>query len=292
MSTETDITRLIDRMFAGDEAQPREVAVVATALGSDDDAREYYNRVARVDAEFGGDLEQRFGEAWFLHGVDEMLAQEAAGNQEAAQKLVRVDDVPANRNRPLGMWLSAAALLLVAFAGVVAGDRVPTEEFSVRSAAPADATGYAATELGVFCVTRDGDDIRFRSPRDFEFGTVRCPLDAEIKLAARTSDERLRWGAFLGVAADGTMTWYGPSPAAPGAVPIEHAQVLRPIGETIRLNVNHEIGPTRVVGIFSEERLEWSDVERIVRRNGARLTDGPVLIEHAVVARQTFEVTP
>lgn len=287
MTERADIEHLIDRMFAGDDAKPEEVVVVASALGSDEDARAYYGQVARVDAELGGDFEARFGEAWFLAGLDEMLAEEQAANAQPSELAPGL--VAANTNRPVQMWAAIAALVMFSFAGVLTRT-AQTDEFQARSAVQPVAKKYESPELAVFCVERDGESVRFRGADDFEFGTVRCPRDAEIKLAARSLDDRLRWGSFFGVASDGTIYWYGPSPASPTAVAVEVAPRIRPLGETIRLGVNHARGTVRVVGIFSENPLDWPSVEKIARRNVASLRDGALEIENAMVVRKTFEV--
>ena len=133
--------------------------------------------------------------------------------------------------------------------------------------------------------------MKFTGRNESEFATMRCPVDAEVKFAVQNLDVNLRHVAFFGIADDNTLYWYGPSPAAPDSVTIGHGSELQPVGETIRLDVNHTPGTVRVVGLFSERPTEWSDVRSFVAGNVASLRDGRLTMSDGMVVRQTFEVS-
>ncbi len=280
MTTSTDIEGFLDRVFAGDEPEAGETGAVVEVLRADAHARAYYDDLARLDEAVRGDFEARFGEAMFLDALDDVLAEEASSPPATAA---------ANDNVPWAPIVAAAALALLALAPLFMPP-TPAPQFQARTAATAELSAYEPVHFDVYCVERDGGNVSFRGPETFEFGTVRCPSNGELKLAAASTDERLRWGAFFGVESDGTLMWYGPSPAAPAAVEVARGERVSPIGETVRLEVNHALGAVRVVAVFSERPLEWPDVERIARRNALELQSGMIRIDGARVVRKTFEV--
>lgn len=284
MTERTDIETFIDRLFVeGDDVATVDAMAAADALRADDDARAYYDEVARLDAALGGDLERRFGEALFLGRLDAMLAEERQASGAVP--------VAANTNRPIGALVAVAALVMFGLAPVLFETSQPRDELQARSAV-APPSSFQTPEFEVFCVDRDEGSVVFAGPTEFEFGTVRCRRDQEIKLAARSPDPRLHYAAFFGIAADATLYWYGPSPAVSEPFEVKPASRIAPIGETIRLGTNHEPGPVRIVGMFTERPLDFEDIEVLVRRNAMNLRDGDFEIPDGVVVRKTFEVTP
>lgn len=281
----TEPRDILEALFVGDEVERALVSQTAQAARNDDEVRELFDRLAVADRETGGDFEVRFGEAWFLDSLDTMLAEEEA---EHEQKVVSLDS---RRARFAPLILAAAAAVALGF-GVLGSDMLNElePEFQARSAATIQARTYLEPSVELFCVKRTGNDVEFIGTEQAELATVRCAIDQEIKIAVRNPDERLRYAAFFGVS-DSGLYWYGPSPAAPAAIEVRASKELRPIGETIRLDVNHEPGTVRLVGVFAEEPLEFSELEEWTTANAQKLSDGEVAITRGVVVRQTFEVT-
>jgi hypothetical protein len=279
-----EAAEVLERLFVGEEVESRDLVSAASRAQTDDEVRALYDRLALTDRKLGGDFEERVGEAWFLDSLDTMLAEEQADN---------VVSLDAHRTRrPIGALIASAALVMFGIVGVLTSQsRRSAPEFQARSAAAPDVSPYESPNFEVFCVERDGGDVSFRGRAESEFATVRCPVGAEIKFAVSNPDPDLRHVALFGIASDHTLYWYGPSPAAPAEVTIERSEKLQPIGETIRLQVNHEPGTVRVVGLFTERPMEYRDVELFVRSNIYRLRDGTLTIDGGTVVRQTFEVS-
>ena len=285
---------ILQALFVGDDVEDAEL--VRAVRGSEDDEafRATYDELAFADRALGGDLEARVGEALFLDALDQMLDEEADASPqgETSAHVVSLDDY--RTERPVQMWVAAAALAFLSIGTLVQTEqRQATErpEYQARSAASVDEPEYEEPSFEVFCVQRDGDEVSFVGQRESEFATVRCSRDAEIKLAVRNPDPDLRYAAFFGIANDNTLYWYGPSPAAANAVPVDTTRELRPIGETIRLAVNHEPGVVRVVGIFAEQPITFERVRRYIGSNMWQLRDGQLTVDRGTVVRQTFEVS-
>lgn len=296
MSDDRDIqgakaAEILDRMFVGEEVASHDVVSAVQCARSDDEVRDHYNRLAIADREFGGELEERVGEAWFLDSLDDMLGEEAnAGAESESAPVVSLDEYRVRR--PVGAMLAMAALVMFGIAGVLGLQaRRPPPEFQARSTATPRVSPYDAPNFEVFCVRRDGGDVTFRGRDESEFATVRCPVDGEVKFAISSTDPNLRYVAFFGISSDNTLYWYGPSPAARSSIAIEPSDTLQPVGETIRLNVNHAPGTVRVIGLFAERPLDFDDVSLFVRSNLWRLHDGGLTIDGGTVVRQTFEVS-
>lgn len=289
----TEPRDILEALFVGDDADRAQIAEAGRAAAEDAELRALFDGLARVDRELGGDFEARFGEAWFLDSLDAMLAEESAATPDAEPEQEHEAPVVVLSER---RRFAAGAVVFAAAAAVLLTlgpfGRPAPEEFQARSAARTDAGGYATPSVEVFCVKRTAEGIEFVGTERAELATVRCALDHEIKLAVRNPDARLRYAAFVGLGEDGTPLWYGPSPAATSAIAVPQTDELQPIGETIRLDVNHSPGSVRLVGIFAENALDFAEFERLVERHGAALRDGEVVVPAGMVVRQTFEVTP
>lgn len=275
---------VLEALFVGDDVERQDVVRVADHAAQDAELRGVYNRLALVDETIGGDFEQEFGEALFLEALDDMLAEEEQSN------VVVLEDRRRAR-RPIEAWLAAAALVALAFGALASGEmRRQSPEFQARSAVAAAQSQYDNPRLEVFCVERDQGEVRFRGQRESEFATVECPVDAEIKLAVRNTDHNLRYAAFFGIGPDNTLYWYGPSPAAAEEFALTDSDELQSVGETIRLQVNHQPGTVRVIGLFAETPLPWDRVRRWSGMNALQLRGGDLELERGTVIRQTFEV--
>ena len=166
-------------------------------------------------------FETSFGEASFMGALDEMLAGEAGvrgsrgpGVQGSEGPGARVVDLADKRGAlgPMTRWLSAAAAALLVGAGswlawqhlhqspqhsVRAQD---PGQFQARSAASTTNHGpFAQPKLEIFCAQKAAEGVRFHSAKDAPFGLLKCPVDAEIKLAYANPSPKLHYAAFFGV---------------------------------------------------------------------------------------------
>jgi hypothetical protein len=99
---------------------------------------------------------------------------------------------------------------------------------------------------------------------------MECPVAGELKLGYRNREPELAYAAFFGVDRSGDIFWYGPSPAAPRPVPVEASRETVPVGETIRLGVNHSPRPVRVHAIFTSQPIDHTALIRHLRHKSDR----------------------
>jgi hypothetical protein len=143
-------------------------------------------------------------------------------------------------------------------------------------------------------VERSAGEVVFTGPEQSAFGVVSCPKDAEIKLAVENSDSQWKWAAFFGAHENGTLLWYGPTPATKQPVRIASNKDVEPVGESIRLGVNHTEGAVRVHALFTNEPVDFARLESWVGENRPALFDHAMIVEPDVGSTDTqlFEVKP
>ena len=254
-------------------------------------------------------FEASFGEASFMGALDQMLEEEQADSgPQAAGGDAGVVDLPTERSRRMQLSSRiglAAAVLLVAGASWYAFNNVPNtpnnaasndSQFQARSAATAHDHGLTdAPAIEIFCAERTPDGVEFTGTKDAPFGLLTCPADAQIKLAYKNQSPELRYAAFFGVDQHGRIYWYGPTPADMNPVSVEESSQFEPFGESIRLQVNHEPGPVRVVGLFAGEPIDFPALERATDQVDAqelfRGEKPDELMAHGILTSSTFEVT-
>lgn len=276
-------------------------AEVNAFLREDDGARKYFDRLAVIDRALGGglealptmgeqdalptngreqdalstsgDFERSFGEAAFTAALDDMLAEERAEDDDGDDGADVVSLFGSHRARSIAVAVAAMAALGL---GIVLMNDGPTggpndgastpgnggdDGFRARSAVSTDRSQLRAPELELFCVRRSDDGVSFEGTRDEALGTLRCPIDAELKLAFENRERKLTHAAFFGVDTSGKLYWYGPTPATRGAKPVEAGPEIQPFGETIRLEVNHRPGRTRIHAVFATAPIDFDTLE-------------------------------
>lgn len=253
-------------------SEPADEAPWGEVLRSDQAARAHYEQLALASRELEhigpgerSSFERALGEASFLSALDAQLERERA-------PAAPVIPLP----RKLARWaplIAAAAALLLAFAVFAPGPE--DDEFRARSASPpvASPAQLSAPRLALFCVSRDAQGgIEFSGEKDAPFGLLACSKQAELKIAHTRPDAALGYVAVFGVDERGDIKWYGPSPAARDAVSIATTatQALYPVGESIRLGVNHAPGTVRVHAIFSTHPLDYDKLDALVRAQPRR----------------------
>lgn len=299
--------KLLEELFLEERSDPSEEGVVeaARAISEDESLRGRFDRMALADRALGGnedepgDFERAFGRALFDARLDAMLAEEEADNvvplrsptpRETDHRQPPEERRPA---RPVAAWVSAAAVLVVSSFAYFGVQQLPEPEFQARTAAASDWTPRTESPRVIaFCVERSGGDVRFSGPDDAPFGVVSCPVDGELKLAIRNEGQPRSHVAFFGVHEDGSLEWYGPSPADPSPVSVEPAEGIVPVGETIRLNVNHHPGAVRIHALFTDEPVDFPALRQWVEGRGPVLFDHAMVVEPAVgdTDSQLFEI--
>ena len=282
----TNAQALLAALFVGDS--PDVPADFMTQVGQDAKARTTFNQLALVDAALSGSddasFDTRSGELAFLSALDAQLTAEG-GVPETA------DDLPDNvvafpRRRT---FMGAAALAAAAVLAATWINLQPEDPFQARSAVTPQST-YQKPQLLPFCVERGPDGPTFWSADDAEFGVLKCSKDDELKLAYTNTDARLKHAAFFGATPDGELFWYGPSPAATAPLAIAvTGDAPQPVGESIRLGVNHQAGPVRVYGVFTPKPLPFDELERWTKSQ--KLYESPQLETEGVIVSATLDIT-
>ncbi|MFB6350799.1 MAG: hypothetical protein ABEN55_05315 [Bradymonadaceae bacterium] len=256
-----------------------------------DRAREHFDRLAVTDRALRGpeDLEEavgqpaaferEFGHAAFDEKLDEVVgaaSSPTSGNESQSHYDGGDAVAPSDGDETTVVQLFgsgqttalAAAAVAVLVAGVVLyqfglEDRPGSDgQFQPRSAAaPDDGPDFAEPDLELYCAQHESGQLDITGTDQLE-EPLRCPLDAELKIGYRNRSPNLAYAAFFGVDKSGTIYWYGPSPAAPAPVAVEQSDEVEPIGETIRLNVNHAPGPVRVHAVLSPDPIDHAELAR------------------------------
>jgi predicted anti-sigma-YlaC factor YlaD len=295
--------RLETLLWSEQTMDPAECALLHEHLRGCAACRAHYDRMALAlralepEAERAG-AEQAFGEASFLSALGAQLAAEQApASEEPAAPVISLAHERARRVALACVALAACGLAVWGAQRAEQAQQAQDEEFTARSAQTREQAvpEVSPASVAVFCVTRAAAGTpRFEGASDAPLGALACDVGGELQVAYTLSaGHRARYAAFFGVSEADELLWYGPSPAEPGPVAVTLSEGLSPVGQTIRLGVNHQPGMVRVFGLFSEEPLELARVQRWVARPGAwRGEDGPLAArrEGVLVVESSFEV--
>lgn len=274
------VTHDVDEALDAVGAEERSVEEVRAYLADSERARRYFDRLARadraLDAEAEGDdspdraaptsgFERAFGNALFESALDEIAgpASDDAASTETTDGGSETggDVVSLFGGQTTALAAAAAAVLALGAALYWFGGSSPAEEdeFRARSAAdPPEDAPKRSPRVELFCAQRGGGEVDFEAAAETPGPELECPVDAELKLAYENPSSRFEYAAFFGIDADGNRYWYGPSPAAEGPVSIEtRTEGVVPVGETIRLEVNHSPGTVRVFALFADRPVDY-----------------------------------
>ena len=257
------------------------------ALATDERAASSFNELARLARALEGEagdepsaMERRFAEQHVMHALDLQLEQERSASQGAPEasdeeNVLRVDF---SRRR----WIIGAAVALAAVALATLGAPLlltprhgtPLQHdpnaFAARGVDPATALEEPPPSLKIFCVQGAATpNERVSGEREAPFGVVRCPLDAELQFAYLNPGARYRHVAWFGLSLSGRALWYGPTPASPHALSLEQGVTSpKPLGQAIRLGVNHAPGPITVHALFSTMPIDYATLSPWVGLRG------------------------
>lgn len=243
-------TRWLEEAFVN----PEEVAAPPGPMTDVD--HEVFDRLAfasRMGSDEPSDFEFAVGEQFFMAALDDMLNEEV---EKAPEKTTDKTSVESP-------WIMLVAAIFIGGISAIIISNISQnteDEFQARSAVDKLENRYAPTEILAFCTHRPNGEIEFK-PLAMD---PRCGIGDELKLAYVAPDSALRYGYFFGVSEAGKVLWYGPSPATPDPITLKHTATPSPAGETVRLAVNHSPGKVTLVGVFTEEKLEWDVFKRWV----------------------------
>lgn len=243
---------LMAALFVGDS--PEVPADFMAHVRQDEDAREMFNQLALLDDELGGSFEADFGEAAFLSALDEQLATELESENDPLPD--NVVPFPTQRTIMGAVAMAAGVMLATTFSFAPVDD-----QFQPRSAV-SPSHDFEMPQIHAYCVERTAEGPKFKSADSADFDVLNCNLTDELKLAYSSTDTRLTHAAFFGVSQANEIFWYTPNPVANSPVAIQTTTEPKPVGETIRLQVNHKEGPLRVYGVFTTEAVPHAELER------------------------------
>lgn len=263
----------LDALFVdGELPEGLDAQSLHQALARDEHAANHYNKLALTARALEGkedersELEQRFAEDSFLGALDELLEREHGPLQD---NVIQVSFI--QRARPYIALAATVAIVFGAYSMLAPTDPAPAEDDGFQARTAVNTAPYAtpdaisAPTLELFCLEKArGGEVTFRDQSNAAFGVLDCPLDAELKLAYSNASSELEYVAVFGVDHRGELLWYGPSPASPDAVRVRHALEPTPLGESIRLNVNHARGEVRVHAIFSTRPIDYDKLEEVI----------------------------
>lgn len=264
----------LDALFVdGELPEGLDAQSLHQALTRDERAATRYNQLAFAARALEGKenerspFERQFAEDSFLGALDELLDEEGPSLPD---NVIHVSFI--QRARPYIALAATLTLVLGVYAMLrpTTATSPPVEDgFQARAAAKATSNSafdaFPPPKLELFCLERDrAGEVTFRDQSDAAFGVLDCPLDSELKLAYSDASSDLEYVAVFGVDHRGELLWYGPSPASPGAVRVEHALAPTSLGESIRLDVNHAVGEVRVHAIFSTRPIDYDKLEEVI----------------------------
>lgn len=177
--------------------------------------------------------------------------------------------LPESRTKPAGRWAwisvpalaGILALVIVLFVSGPAAHRVaiPADAalvpvtLTARGAAPAEASQVG---VRIFSVAAAGATVQERPVLD---------LGDVVTFTYTNVSSRVKYLALFGVQADGEVRWYYPGYQGTQSISIGSEKVDEPLGEGIRLSVNHRPGWLRIVAMFSDEPLDVGLLESAVQ---------------------------
>lgn len=253
-----DMRQTLDAMYV-DRTSPKaqDVHQCFEQIKHDPDAQAHFNALAMADRALGedwdtpGEFEQHVGELAFLGALDAQLAAEASQQKSQGAKII-----PWPKKR---IFAAAASLLIVGLGALFAQKMLPQDpQFQARHGINTPQP-FEKASISIFCATQTKEGkARFERPEDFEFGVLQCPIDhGHLKLAYTNPYPDLKHMAVFGADAAGNILWYLPNPARTQTVAIDVHEQLQPIGQTIRLNINHKPGKVRVHALFSKQPIDY-----------------------------------
>ena len=234
------VRRLAERALTG-PVSPRAHRRLARALDGSESDRKAYHQLARLMGQLEGRQEE---DALTTAQRERILAAVTPRSAEGR---------PAHAiGWPLRYLAPVAALLLVT---LLLLPRPEGPELQSRGSARLAAEGHLGLEVTCF---RDGKPVA--PPDRTSRLDARCRLDDELQLTLTHTagfEQLLVLGLQEGARQEGARrTWYFPVPpdGRSGAVPRDVAQ--EPLGQAIRLAVNHRPGPLRLFAVFSHSTLQ------------------------------------
>jgi len=298
----TFVTRNLDEAVEAVGGEHLSPADIRAYVAESERARRYFDRLARADraleAADGDDttldhpvptsgFERAFGDALFESTLDELAPHESEGADAVGSSQTgggaKGGDIVSLLGGRARTFAAAAATVVALGVALLWFENSPPDEdeqFRARSAAePPEDVPERSPRVEIFCVHRRGGDIDFEDASDTPGPELDCPVDAELKLAYDNPSARFEYAAFFGLDADGNRYWYGPSPAAEAPVSIEErTDTTVPIGETIRLDVNHSPGRVRIFGLFADRPVDYDQLAtRLDQMPTGELADGTTL---------------
>jgi hypothetical protein len=284
MESHARYEQLIDELILDEAsaiAAPEKWQTLRAHLAECRRCRERYDRVALAER--------------MLHGGPRALAEPSAASLERIGAAVMAQTTrQASAWQRMVQWftrpgrvaagLVTAAALAALFPLFVGRPRAPsatpgTGEFQSRGARGGD----RRAGVRAFCLDANGV-------------TPRCTQKSQLRLTVSNTD-KLRYVFVFGLDEEHAIKWYAPRPPETMSVAAPPGNDV-PLGDGVRLGVNHDPGPVRVYALFSNAPVSTAEVQSAVERLRAekrapsRATSLPLQRNDVVQDSVTFDVSP
>lgn len=120
-------------------------------------------------------------------------------------------------------------------------------------------------KIGIYCVKYSDESVAFVGQSESPFGRITCSIQDDIKLAYQNPTPQWRFVHVAAVAPDQTINWYGPTPTMLESLPVKTSTRPEPLGESRKLAINHRPGTYKVIGIFSDRPISFSEFDILVQ---------------------------
>jgi hypothetical protein len=251
------LRRLAERALVGTLGQ-RGRRTLARHLEWSEQDREAYHRLARLFCAMEG------------LARPEMPTLARAQHQrvlEAVQRQVATAEEPRGPGLLTREALALTLLALIVIASLLWVDlptpAPPETAFQVRSSA-VKTTGPGRSRVGLraFCIDRrvEGKVVPPPSADPRGVPDARCKLGDELQLTVTRTGPAYPYLIVLGLDDEGRKLWYFPVPPSGRSGSAPRDVVDEPLGEAIRLAVNHRPGETRILAVFSSSPLSAARV--------------------------------
>ena len=276
IDTHEETRKILDALFVGDPVDS--ILDVREHLKTCRECQNYFDELADADRWVPQDVEveESFTSRYSLavmRAVDFQAARLSPAAPEPSL-LGRLKQWWSGVGKRTGRLVPIGAMLLAGLVGVGVWSQLEP----VESAASDDfwqPRGHGVPtnqhhRVDLFCVEVSEGNVQFHESNS-ETRELDCGVDEELKFAlinASTVNNAWSYPTLVGVSETGRTHWYKPlssEKAETASMKIAPSERLRPLGETLRLSVNHSAGMVHLTAIFSNHPLPKNALSERIR---------------------------
>jgi hypothetical protein len=235
--------QLIDELILSDEgseeSSPKWQTLRAHLMGCPR-CRERYDRVSLAERMLhGGPAALAVPSPASFERIGAAVLAQSTARPPAWQRMVQWFAPP--QRWAMGLATAALAVLVPFFVAHKSGEG----EFQARGATRSE----RLAGVRAFCLDAGGV-------------TPRCTRSSQLRLTVSNAG-KFRYMFLLGLDEAHAIKWYAPRPPDPASVAAPLGNDM-PVGDAVRLGINHDPGPVRVYAIFSDAPVTTMEIEAAV----------------------------